>query len=103
MGHAWGRIPARRRRGSPGLPSFLLWGGAVGGGGGGGGGRRRMQETLARSLWAYTMDFQVKKGEGGGLVGPFWTSISGLRVARTSSPRKIFVVSYSAIGLSENI
>lgn len=36
-GHAWGRIPARRRRGSPGLPSFLPAAGRRGGGGGGGG------------------------------------------------------------------
>jgi hypothetical protein len=50
-GHAWGRIPARRRRASPGLPSSV----PLAGRGGGGGWRRPMRETLARSPWAYAM------------------------------------------------
>lgn len=61
-GRAWGRTPARRRRGSPGLPwrrrrrAEAEGGGGSGGGGGGGveGGER--QKNTSRSRWAYAME-----------------------------------------------
>lgn len=39
VGHAWGRIPARRRRASPGLPSSVPLAGRGGAAAVGGGGR----------------------------------------------------------------